>query len=915
MSERFESSGCLHSTANFLDSSSSLAVLGMNGLRQQQQSDQSHVAQQSRRDKLRVPHTSSSHQLQDFSNHLVQLPNKYSALSNSHSDVFQVRSFRDSSSTDLLSHQHHHQHDPITTTTSNTSSVFPSHNQHSEIHHNPSMLLADDQKDVIFNQEPNCVEPSVIRAISLDHHDSSSFANSSSSYRVVPSNYMPTSSSKLLNDQQTLSHWKGQQSCDWISNFVNGSSSNNSNSNTRSMKEVDFSVAPLYMKHGCHGYQDVQSSFTNANQVSEISNQDCHKPYGEMNFSNSPLNIYQTSLQDVVTTSSNMGFEMVPLVQQKLRETGNGSSWVDGGNELVLLPSYVNQPSASQVNEPSTTWMNRPVDHGSSSSSHHWNGELGFATDKRGGNFVGGDPTTQSLSLSLSSHRPHTELHAPPYGDRFGSDLNLQSKMGTCSGSQDTRNNNPCYLFPDQQSTTRYKAGNCVENIASSSAYARRCTGPLGPFTGYATILKNSKFLKPAQQLLDEFCGITGSKIVASGETSDKGCREVRSLADLVNDESEIVRRYGNSGVSSSICSSKTVGEGRVGSGHCQSYQPEFQQKKAKLLYMLEEVCRRYKQYHQQMQMVVSSFESVAGLDAATPYTSLALRTISKHFRCLKNTIADQLRLIRKALGEEFSSPTSRASSNKGDAMVPRLRLIDQNPGKQTVLGNSLGFLETQHHIWRPQRGLPERSVAVLRAWLFEHFLHPYPTDTDKHMLATQTGLTRSQVSNWFINARVRVWKPMVEEMHMLETKASSDVDLCPGKQSSIKSNMMDCSSQRIREYQCADELMVNPISGRGQECLNIITSNAEVGQSSEQQWHQEKRSRMECQIPSSDMDGGYVGFIPYHQSALELGGLGSVSLTLGLRRSAESVQQQQQQHEDHLRRHFGGQMVHDFVG
>lgn len=76
-----------------------------------------------------------------------------------------------------------------------------------------------------------------------------------------------------------------------------------------------------------------------------------------------------------------------------------------------------------------------------------------------------------------------------------------------------------------------------------------------------------------------------------------------------------------------------------------------------------------------------------------------------------------------------------------------------------------------QHNAWRPQRGLPERSVSVLRAWLFEHFLHPYPKDSDKHMLAKQTGLTRSQVSNWFINARVRLWKPMVEEMYLEEVK------------------------------------------------------------------------------------------------------------------------------------------------
>ncbi|VAH66390.1 unnamed protein product [Triticum turgidum subsp. durum] len=46
-----------------------------------------------------------------------------------------------------------------------------------------------------------------------------------------------------------------------------------------------------------------------------------------------------------------------------------------------------------------------------------------------------------------------------------------------------------------------------------------------------------------------------------------------------------------------------------------------------------------------------------------------------------------------------------------------------------------------------------------------------YPTDGDKQMLAKQTGLTRNQVSNWFINARVRLWKPMVEEIHNLEMR------------------------------------------------------------------------------------------------------------------------------------------------
>ena len=45
-----------------------------------------------------------------------------------------------------------------------------------------------------------------------------------------------------------------------------------------------------------------------------------------------------------------------------------------------------------------------------------------------------------------------------------------------------------------------------------------RCTVPMGPFTGYASILKGSRFLKPAQQLLEELCdvgGVCAEKIVA----------------------------------------------------------------------------------------------------------------------------------------------------------------------------------------------------------------------------------------------------------------------------------------------------------------------------------------------------------------------------------------------------------------
>ncbi|KAK2871931.1 hypothetical protein FQN49_002690 [Arthroderma sp. PD_2] len=57
----------------------------------------------------------------------------------------------------------------------------------------------------------------------------------------------------------------------------------------------------------------------------------------------------------------------------------------------------------------------------------------------------------------------------------------------------------------------------------------------------------------------------------------------------------------------------------------------------------------------------------------------------------------------------------------------------------------------------KKRRGnLPKPVTDMLRAWLFEHLDHPYPTEEDKQIFMSRTGLTISQISNWFINARRR---------------------------------------------------------------------------------------------------------------------------------------------------------------
>ncbi|KAL5056313.1 hypothetical protein RYX36_036995, partial [Vicia faba] len=234
-------------------------------------------------------------------------------------------------------------------------------------------------------------------------------------------------------------------------------------------------------------------------------------------------------------------------------------------------------------------------------------------------------------------------------------------------------------------------------------------------------VVFGSKYLKVAQELLDEVVnvdkGIMKGEYV-EGENTNNNDREKRKA----NIESSPNGGRENDG-GKQVVELSTV------------QRQELQMKKSKLVNMLDEVELRYKQYHHQMQSVISSFESATGYGAAKSYTSLALKTISKQFRSLKDAIASQIKTTSKSLGEDDCLGVKLEGS--------RLRYVDHHLRQQRAL-QQLGMIQN-NNAWRPQRGLPERAVSVLRAWLFEHFLHPYPKDSDKVMLARQTGLTRSQ--------------------------------------------------------------------------------------------------------------------------------------------------------------------------
>lgn len=292
----------------------------------------------------------------------------------------------------------------------------------------------------------------------------------------------------------------------------------------------------------------------------------------------------------------------------------------------------------------------------------------------------------------------------------------------------------------------------------------------------------SSKYLKAAQELLDEVVNVGKSMKTANTITStevivNSDCKKSKIMATTTTDMDEQL----DGGESSS------KHDGAAAAELSTAERQEIQMRKAKLVNMLDEVEQRYRHYHHQMQTVIHWLEQAAGIGSAKTYTALALQTISKQFRCLKDAIIGQIRSASKTLGEEDVSLGGKIEGS-------RLKFVDNQLRQQRAL-QQLGMI--QHNAWRPQRGLPERAVSVLRAWLFEHFLHPYPKDSDKMMLAKQTGLTRSQVSNWFINARVRLWKPMVEEMYLEEIKEQEQNGSDQEKTSKLGEQKEDSTTSR----------------------------------------------------------------------------------------------------------------------
>lgn len=321
-------------------------------------------------------------------------------------------------------------------------------------------------------------------------------------------------------------------------------------------------------------------------------------------------------------------------------------------------------------------------------------------------------PSAENVCTShpYGTSRSHNELSLSlaTCGPSFASDL-------SCSG-----------VIHSSQSQTRLgseHSSQCSKELSLGCTSNNRSVQ-------FSPIISGSRYFSVLQQILSEISRYSLDSLDKTSQNSD----------NLVNSCSNLPFSTINYDPGSSF---KDTDEFHDNDGSIEV--PAGSSKRSQMLALLQMVDDRYNRCLDEIHTVISAFHAATELDPQL-HSCFALQKISFFYKNLRERISNQI----LAMGMD-----------NGSVRESGISLDKSFIHKQWKLQQ----LKRKDQLWRPQRGLPERSVSVLRAWMFDNFLHPYPKDAEKHLLAIKSGLTRSQVSNWFINARVRLWKPLVEDM------------------------------------------------------------------------------------------------------------------------------------------------------
>ncbi|CCK72903.1 Cup9p KNAG_0M00500 [Huiozyma naganishii CBS 8797] len=106
-----------------------------------------------------------------------------------------------------------------------------------------------------------------------------------------------------------------------------------------------------------------------------------------------------------------------------------------------------------------------------------------------------------------------------------------------------------------------------------------------------------------------------------------------------------------------------------------------------------------------------------------------------------------------------------QGGSKQAVVQLPRPPAVDQgthprpgpvpSPQQQQQRGEKCGGSSGRDRK-QSRYNLPKDTVLILNRWLLDHLHNPYPTSQEKRELLIKTGLSKIQLSNWFINVRRR---------------------------------------------------------------------------------------------------------------------------------------------------------------
>jgi hypothetical protein len=151
-------------------------------------------------------------------------------------------------------------------------------------------------------------------------------------------------------------------------------------------------------------------------------------------------------------------------------------------------------------------------------------------------------------------------------------------------------------------------------------------------------------------------------------------------------------------------------------------------------------------------------------------------RTIEKGFEVdVSKVIEDKFKSSRKVAlvaFEKFCASISSSSQSSPlvitDEMLEKRFINTPTRNKENISNGSTPVNDVDTAEEKAKRH-GTQAKKILSEWLYDNFYptetrkRPVPTKTEKKALAIRTGLTQTQVTDWFVNARARLWKPRVE--------------------------------------------------------------------------------------------------------------------------------------------------------